>query len=54
MEPWPNTPRHNAVAACLQFFWPIDPDSSRMLAIQIIETIERVVRREAAKERAAT
>ncbi|HTE63405.1 MAG TPA: hypothetical protein VK631_23820 [Solirubrobacteraceae bacterium] len=48
MKPYPNTPRHNAVAACLQFHWhDIDPDSARTLAVKIIETLDRVDRREA-------
>ena len=53
MKPYPNTPRYNAVAAVLQFHWhDIDPDSSRTLAVKVIETLDRVDGREA-KEQAA-
>ena len=53
MIPYPNTRRHNAVAACLQFWWhDIDPDSSRTLAVKIIETLDRIEAQEAKREAA--
>lgn len=52
MKPYPNTRRHNAVAAVLQFHWhDIDPDSSRTLAVKVIETLDRLDKR-AEKEEA--
>ena len=42
MRPYPDTKRHNGVAAVLQFDANIDPDTSRWLSVRILEVADRI------------
>jgi hypothetical protein len=44
-EPYPNTHRHNAVAAVLQWHGGMDPDTSRTIAVYVIELLDRLDKR---------